>query len=106
MTAWQGWLAPGSTWQASGAFEGPVWVGGTWRGHLRSGDWVEVAPGGAVEGVVEAPQVLIGGRVAGSVVARERATLLPTAEVVGEVHTAWLDVRPGARWTGRATVTR
>ncbi len=102
MTHWSGWLSPGATWVGDAQFDGPVYVAGTWKGNLRTSDWVEIAVTGRVEGKVDAAQILICGTLVGDAEAKERITLLPTANVQGSVKAPWVDVRESAQI--RATV--
>lgn len=92
-----GWLATGAHFRGDVSVQGPARIDGLLEGDLRSDELVDVGQGGSVRGDVEAPQVLVAGRVEGTVRARERVTLLETALVLGAVITPWLDVRNGAR---------
>lgn len=88
------------------SFDGPTLVQGQHRGDLRSSDLIEIAVGAVVVGKVSAPQVLLGGRVEGTVEASERATLLESAQLIGGLRTPWLDLRLGARVDGWLQVER
>jgi cytoskeletal protein CcmA (bactofilin family) len=95
-----GWLGPGARFVGDLTFSGPVRIDGLLRGVVRTDDLVEVGERGVIEGEVDAPQVLVSGRVDGTLRGRERITLLETAIVVGRLLTPWLDVRNGARVRG------
>lgn len=101
-----GVLGPGTTYDGDLSFEGRVRIDGTFRGAIRSKDLLEVGRSGVVEGEVEVAQALIGGRVEGLLRARERCTLLETAEVHGQIITPWLDVRNGAQLRAEVLVER
>ena len=91
------WLGPGGRYDGDVQLSGRVRIDGTWHGKLRVEDVVEVGPTGVVVGEIDALQVLIAGRVEGVIHARERATLLETAIIEGQLVSPWVDVRIGAR---------
>jgi len=64
-------------------------VNGKLEGKIRVDRKVTVNAGAEVEGDVQAKSVTIGGRVHGQVMASERAELLSTGRVQGNVHAAW-----------------
>lgn len=101
-----GLLGAGATYRGDLVFEGRVRIDGEFIGELRSDDLVEVALSGMVRGRVVGAQVLVAGRVEGTVAATERCTLMQTAVVHGEVLTPWLDVRAGCQLNARVLVER
>jgi cytoskeletal protein CcmA (bactofilin family) len=99
-------VGAGVTWSGEVAVQGRVRVDGVLVGTVRSPDLLEVSSTGRIEGEVHVAQALVGGTIAGRLVATERVTLLETARVEGELETPWLDVRPGARLDARVRVAR
>lgn len=99
-------LAPGARYEGHLSFTGRVRIDGELRGSLKADDFVEIGATGAVQGDIDAPQVLIAGSVVGIVRARERITVAATGHVEGRVVTPWLDVRPGARLRCEVLVER
>ncbi len=101
-----GLLGPEARYEGDLVFTGRVRIDGTFVGSIRSEDFLEVGPGGRIEGEVDVAQALVAGHVDGLLRARERLTLLETAVVTGQVVTPWLDVRPGARLRAEVLVDR
>lgn len=101
-----GWLGVGAHYKGALDFEGRVRIDGWFEGDIRSPDLVEIGAAGRVVGTVRVAQALVGGRLEGELVATERVTLLDSAVVIGTICSPWLDVRPGAQWTGRVEVHR
>jgi cytoskeletal protein CcmA (bactofilin family) len=91
-----GILAEGAQHVGDLVFSGPARIDGLLEGSLRSDHLVEVGQHGRVEGKVVARQALIAGTIVGVLQVTERATLLPTAQIIGTLLCPWLDVRSGA----------
>ncbi len=79
-------------------------VNGKLEGKIRVDRKVIVNAGGEVEGDVQAKSVIIGGRVHGQVMATERAELLPTGRVQGNVHAPRIVMAEGAQIQGRVVM--
>lgn len=92
-----GWLGAGATFEGNLTYAGRVRIDGTLKGDVISPDLLEVGPEGRIEGNVSVAQALVAGVVVGRLAASERVTVLETGRVQGELVTAWLDVRSGAR---------
>ena len=60
-----------------------------------------VREGGRIEGAVGADHIVIGGRVVGPVLARERLELLATGRIEGDVRYKTLEMQPGAVVAGQ-----
>lgn len=101
-----GLLGPGATWRGDLSFQGRVRVDGEVIGSIRSTDLLEIGQTGRVEGEVDVAQALVAGRVDGTLTARERCTLLETAQVHGTLRTPWLDARLGCVVVGEIEVRR
>ena len=79
-------------------------VNGRLEGKIRVDRKVVVNAGGEVEGDVQARSVIIGGLVHGQVMATERAELLPTGRVQGNVHAPRIVMAEGAQIQGRVVM--
>jgi cytoskeletal protein CcmA (bactofilin family) len=79
-------------------------VNGKLEGKIRVDRKVVVNAGAEVEGDVQAKSVTIGGRVHGQVMASERAELLSTGRVQGNVHAPRIVMAEGAQIQGRVVM--
>jgi len=79
-------------------------VNGKLEGKIRVDRKVTVNAGAEVEGDVQAKSVTIGGRVHGQVMASERAELLSTGRVQGNVHAPRIVMAEGAQIQGRVVM--
>jgi cytoskeletal protein CcmA (bactofilin family) len=79
-------------------------VNGRLEGKIRVDRKVVVNAGAEVEGDVQAKSVTIGGRVHGQVMASERAELLSTGRVQGNVHAPRIVMAEGAQIQGRVVM--
>jgi cytoskeletal protein CcmA (bactofilin family) len=85
---------------------GVVRVEGGVEGDLRAkGGQVLVAPGGVVEGDLEAALVVIAGEVRGQIVATELVELKAGAEVHGDIRTPRITVEEGGAVNGTLRMT-
>jgi len=79
-------------------------VNGRLEGKIRVDRKVVVSAGAEVEGDVQAKSVIIGGKVHGQVMASERAELLPSGRVQGNVHSPRIVMAEGAQIQGRVVM--
>jgi len=79
---------------------GVIKVDGHIDGSVSGARQVLIARGGAIHGNVHADEVVIGGLVAGAVVATERLELQETAVVNGDIETTSIVVLEGAKING------
>jgi cytoskeletal protein CcmA (bactofilin family) len=79
-------------------------VNGKLEGKIRVDRKVVVNVGAEVEGDIQAKSVTIGGRVHGQVMASERAELLPSGRVQGNVHAPRIVMAEGAQIQGRVVM--
>ena len=79
-------------------------VNGRLEGKIRVDRKVVVSLGAEVEGDVQAKSVIIGGKVHGQVMASERAELLPSGRVQGNVHSPRIVMAEGAQIQGRVVM--
>ena len=101
-----GLLGPSAVYRGNLVFQGRVRIEGTLIGDLTTDDLVEISSSGRVEGTVDAAQALVAGEVEGTLVARERCTLLETSWIRGRLETPWLDARIGCRMDAQLHVER
>jgi cytoskeletal protein CcmA (bactofilin family) len=112
-------LAPGQAWieertrvavsrniNVSGklVFQEPVRVEGNLRGEVSSGDLVVICEGGAVDGRVKTPRLLILGSLHGDILGAKSVVLGPRSRTKGRIETESLTVCEGARLEGDVVV--
>lgn len=78
-------------------------VAGVIEGTIESNATVTVVEGGAVIGDVTAVVVIVGGRIEGRVIARERLAMRPTGRIQGDACYGSLEVERGGVIEGRAS---
>ena len=77
-------------------FGGPMMIRGHVKGDIRSRYLVVVEPGGVIEGRINVPELVVQGRVTGSVAASKSIEVWNGAELGGDVYTASLRVDDGS----------
>lgn len=86
-------------------FTGGLHVDGRITGSVRVSAGAEgslsVSEHGVIEGSVEAPQVVLNGRVNGDIFGRERVVLGGKARVCGNVHYGVIEMALGAEISGK-----
>ena len=108
-------LAPGQAWieertrvavsrsiNVSGklVFQEPVRIEGNFRGEVSSSDLVVISEGGAVDGRVKSPRLLILGELKGDITGSKSVVLGPRSRVRGRIESETLTVCEGARLEG------
>ena len=88
--------------QLEGSFtlDGSLRVDGSFSGTLICGGTVTIGKHGSVVGDIEADEVILGGRVPGTVVARRRVVLEGSSVLEGDLATSSLLVSEGAVFNG------
>jgi cytoskeletal protein CcmA (bactofilin family) len=89
-------LGPGSEFEGLLTFRGAVRVDGVLRGRVRASGRLVLGPEANVEAQIEVDELVVGGRLAGDVVARERIELLAGGTLRGALRTPRLVVADGA----------
>jgi len=88
-------------------FVGGLHLDGTIAGNVRAdpveGSSLSVSETGAIEGNVEAENVMLNGTVKGDIVARDRVVLGATARVQGNVYYGVIEMTLGAQIMGKLT---
>jgi cytoskeletal protein CcmA (bactofilin family) len=86
-------------------FAGGLHVDGRITGNVRAAQGVSaalsVSEHGVIDGSVEAPSVVLNGRVTGDIVGSERVILGAKARVLGNVHYSVIEMALGAEITGK-----
>jgi len=77
--------------------DSPLRIEGTLRGDVQVSAETEIAPGGSVEGNVQAEAVDVGGSLVGDVTARGAIAIRSGALVRGELKGSEVSIEPGAR---------
>ncbi len=80
---------------------GVIKIEGTVVGDVESEGQVLVSAGGNVDGNLRAPEIVVGGKVHGSIFATRRTELHATSVVLGDVTTPRLKVHEGSQVNGR-----
>jgi cytoskeletal protein CcmA (bactofilin family) len=114
-------LAPGQAWieertrvavsrnvNVSGklVFQEAVRIEGHFRGEVSSSDLVVISEGGAVDGRVKTPRLLVLGELQGDIVGSKSVVLGPRSRVKGRIEAERLTVCEGARLEGDFVVGR
>ncbi len=84
------------------SLKGSIRVDGSFEGILQCQGTVTIGHKGRLTGSIDADQVVIGGRVTGSVVAKSRLVLEGSAEMNGDLATNTLVVFEGAKFNGNS----
>lgn len=86
-------------------FSGGLHIDGRVTGSVRTttgaAGALSVSEHGVIEGSVEAPQVVVNGRVNGDIRASERVVLGAKARILGNVHYGVIEMALGAEITGK-----
>jgi cytoskeletal protein CcmA (bactofilin family) len=80
--------------------QGSIRVDGTVIGDVHSAKTVTIGATGLVEGNVNADEIIVSGRVKGSLVAKGKIALETTAQLDGDIHAARLTIAEGATFRG------
>lgn len=76
-------------------------INGKFEGSLDTRGNLTIGQSAFVFADITGDNVIIGGRVKGKIIAKERLTLLPTAVVEGDIYPAKLNITEGALLEGR-----
>lgn len=83
---------------------GSIRVDGVIQGDINSQSNVTVGEQGDVSGQINAESVVIGGKVVGSVNAKEKIVMESKANLKGDIFTKILVVEAGARFDGKSNM--
>jgi len=89
--------------QGTLSFKDPVnlRINGKFEGSLDTGGNLTIGQTAIVFAEIVGDNVIVGGRVKGKIIAKERLTLLPTAVVEGDIYPVKLNIAEGALLEGR-----
>ena len=92
--------------QGTLSFKDPVnlRVNGRFEGNLETKGNLTIGQAASVVADVIGDNIIIGGRMKGKIIAKERLTLLPTAIVEGDIFPVMLNVAEGAIFEGKCTM--
>ena len=93
-------LGKGSQFKGIISFEGTIRMDGRLEGEIHMKGTLVVGEHAVIEGDVSADVVIVGGRITGTVIARDKAQLLAAGVVLGTIKTPLLSVEEGARFMG------
>lgn len=79
-------------------------INGKFEGTLETKGNLTIGSTAIVNADISGDNIIVGGRIKGRVVAKERLTLLPGAILEGEIYPAKLNVTEGAVFEGRCTM--
>nr|WP_318686719.1 polymer-forming cytoskeletal protein [uncultured Acetatifactor sp.] len=86
--------------------KGSVRLDGKMNGDMRVGGTLIIGAAGSVNGDITAAAVMIGGEVMGNVTAPEKAELMSTARVMGDISTKVLVIDEHAVFQGRIDMSQ
>jgi len=84
--------------------QGPIRVDGSVIGDLTSSKTVTIGASGVVEGNVTGEDIIVAGKVKGTLTARGKIALDSTAQIEGDLHTARLSIAEGAVFRGQSNM--
>lgn len=84
--------------------QGPIRVDGSVTGDLTSSKTVTIGANGVVEGNVTGEDIIVAGKVKGTLTARGKIALDSTAQIEGDLHTVRLSIAEGAVFRGQSNM--
>lgn len=99
-------VGSGARFEGTLRLEGDFFIDSEFSGALKTDGKLVVGPSGAIEGDIEAREVVICGAVVGGVKARRQLILRSTAKLHGDIETACLEIEPHAFFCGTTAMTR
>jgi len=82
-----------------------ITIHGTVEGEIISDKTIVIAETATVKGPITAQVVSVSGRVNGSITAHQKLELLPTGQINGSIATKDLNIKSGASFNGKCTMT-
>ncbi|MBI5058475.1 polymer-forming cytoskeletal protein [candidate division KSB1 bacterium] len=84
--------------------QGSIRIDGAVVGDVVSAKTVTVGAGGSVEGNVVAEEIIVSGRVKGTLTAKQKISLEATAQLEGDIHATRLTISEGAVFRGQSSM--
>ena len=81
-------------------------IDGSVKGAVKLNGDVLIGNAGVVEAEIEAENIVIQGRVNGNVTARRQLEIQPSGKLFGDCSAASIDIKEGAIFEGRSTMSR
>lgn len=97
-------LGAGTSYEGKLHFEGSVRIDGTFQGEVTSEGTLVVGQDAQVKGLIHVGQLVLSGKLRGTIEAREKVVLHRTAHLVGVVNTPTLVVEDGAVLEGKVNM--
>lgn len=96
---------------ASSSVSGNINTKGTLRvdGHMEgnvNADWVIIGEKASLKGDITARGIIVGGKIEGSLKAKEIVEIKSKGQVYGDIHTGKLTVIEGGLFDGRSAMTK
>ena len=82
------------------SFRGSASVLGSLRGAVEANGTLRIGPSANVEAQIEVDELIVEGRVRGTLHARSRVVLAASARVDGQLHAPRIELREGCRFRG------
>ncbi len=98
-------LGKGSIVDGNVKVEHSLRIDGKIKGDVTSGDTLVVGSEGEIKGNVQVKNLVLGGKIIGSVLAQGRTVLEAHSELHGELKTAKLVIDEGAIFDGKCSMT-
>lgn len=98
-----GYLQPGTRFEGVLTFDGTLKIGGTFKGEIRSEGTLIVDEGGVVEGDVFVGELVLRGKVEGTVRAAKRVSMLSPGFFKGAVSSPNLKIEEGVSFEGTSS---
>jgi len=98
---WTGFLEQGVKLEGKVEATGTFRIDSAMKGTLVSEDTLVLGQHAAIEGRIVGNRVVIAGRFEGTIEAKTRVELQPSAVVTGEIHSPCLVIEPGAIFDGQ-----
>src|SRR5574337_6256 len=102
----RGFLGEGTSFTGTLQFEGTVRLDGRFEGEVFGNDLLIIGEAAVVRADIRAGSLVVGGRVDGVIVVKQRAELLSTAHVSGSIKASSLVVGEGAILNGSCEMRR
>ncbi|HDH99982.1 MAG: polymer-forming cytoskeletal protein [Candidatus Latescibacterota bacterium] len=96
-------IGKGSEVEGKLSVENSIRVDGRVKGELKCSGLLVIGEEGVVEADIQAKEVVVGGKVQGSVDASHKVVLQSSASVIGDLRTRLLVVEEGAVFKGNCT---
>jgi len=87
-------------------FEHSLKINGTFKGTIKSPGFLYIGESAVVEADIEAGVLILEGEVKGNIIARERAELMSTARLYGDLETAKLQICDGVVFEGKCRMIK